>query len=153
MKKRLLLTVFMVILLLTSLGAVFAVETPGGGGTVPDGGYQVWLPVVKYFRLDPYYPYYAVALEPVNGAILYGNTVTFKWDMSEGNADSEGVVISHNSDLSDPVNSYFDNYCCQPREIVLYIEPGIYYWHAEIKGAKNVSGTPSETYRFELRNE
>ena len=47
MKKRLLLTIFVAVLLLASLTAVFAaVESPGGGGTVPAGEYQVWLPVV-----------------------------------------------------------------------------------------------------------
>lgn len=46
MKKRLLLTVFVAVLLLAGLTAVFAVEIPGGGGAVSDGEYQVWLPVV-----------------------------------------------------------------------------------------------------------
>ena len=48
MKKRLLLTVFVAVLLLASLTAAFAaVEGPGGGGTVPADEHQVWLPVVE----------------------------------------------------------------------------------------------------------
>ena len=50
--RKIIYTVAFAVLLLTSLGAAFAGDTPGGSGSVPDGEHQMWLPVVGNSALD-----------------------------------------------------------------------------------------------------
>ena len=68
---------FAFVLVLAGSAVLAEPAVPDGGGTVPDGDYQVWLPVVGGYGGDPYCQVIVEFETPADGAVITGNTVDF----------------------------------------------------------------------------
>ncbi len=90
--------VFVTVLLLAGSAGFASFDEPGGGGTVPDDEYTLWLPVVErrltWHEEYSQCPYLAYPISPSDHAIVSGGEpLTFTFSYEFDTHPSAGLLI------------------------------------------------------------